>query len=190
MQPLDLVSLFTAPLERCGVPYFVTGSVAALLYGEPRMTHDVDLVLTLSDREVPRVLEAFPESDFYVPPLDVVRIEVRRSTHGHFNLIHHETGFKADLYLTGHDPLHAWAMGRRRRAADDAFWVAPPEYVIVRKLAWYREGGSQKHLRDIRGILALLGADATDLDHVALQRWIDTLGLAAQWRLASPESEP
>lgn len=78
MQPLDLVSLFTAPLERCGVPYFVTGSVAALLYGEPRMTHDVDLVLTLSDREIPRVLEAFPESDFYVPPLDVVLIEVRR----------------------------------------------------------------------------------------------------------------
>lgn len=60
----------------------------------------------------------------------------------------------------------------------------------MRKLAWFREGGPQKHLRDIRGILALLGADATSLDHVALHRWIDTLGLAAQWRLVSPESEP
>lgn len=142
MQPLDLVSLFTAPLERCGVPYFVTGSVAALLYGEPRMTHDVDLVLTLSDREIPRVLEAFPESDFYVPPLDVVRIEVRRPN------------------MSSCESSHGFAKAGRRNTSAR------------------------------RGILALLGADAASLDHVALHRWIDTLGLAAQWRLVSPESEP
>lgn len=142
MQPLDLVSLFTAPLERCGVPYFVTGSVAALLYGEPRMTHDVDLVLTLSDREIPRVLEAFPESDFYVPPLDVVLIEVRRPN------------------MSSCESSHGFAKAGRRNTSAR------------------------------RGILALLGADAASLDHVALQRWIDTLGLAAQWRLVSPESEP
>ena len=96
------------------------------------MTHDVDLVLALTDTHAAAIIRAFPEADFYVPPIEVVRIELRRSTHGHFNLIHHDTGFKADIYLAGRDPLHAWATARRKRAGndDDAFWVAPPEYVI------------------------------------------------------------
>lgn len=181
MQPLDLVSLFTRPLDQVGIPYFVTGSVASLLYGEPRMTHDVDLVLALNDTHAAAVVKAFPEADFYVPPLEVVRIELRRSTHGHFNLIHHDTGFKADIYLAGRDPLHAWAMTRRRRAGNDdaAFWVAPPEYVILRKLAWYREGGSEKHVRDIRGMLAVAGEE---LDHAEFDRWLGVLGLEREWR--------
>jgi hypothetical protein len=189
--------LFTGPLEQAGLSYFVTGSVASLIYGEPRMTHDVDLVLTLTDTEAANLLQAFPEEAFYVPPLEVVRIELRRPVHGHFNLIHHESGFKADVYLAGRDPLHAWAMGRRRRASgvsaapewpgkfseyEPGFWVAPPEYVILRKLAWYREGGSAKHLRDIRGMLAVVGSD---LDMAELGRWIGVLGLEAEWRQLS-----
>jgi hypothetical protein len=177
----DLVSIFTVPIEAAGLDYFVTGSVASLVYGEPRMTHDVDLVLELQDLDVPRLLNAFPEEAFYVPPSDVIRIELRRTIHGHFNLIHHETGFKADVYLAGRDPLHGWAMASRRRAGSGAgqFWVAPAEYVILRKLAWYREGGSQKHLRDIRSMLAVTGPA---LDLAVLERWLGTLGLEAEWQ--------
>lgn len=187
MQPLDLVSLFTRPLDEAGIPYFVTGSVASLLYGEPRMTHDVDLVLALTDASAATIVRAFPDSDFYVPPLDVVRIELRRETHGHFNLIHHGTGFKADIYLAGRDPLHTWAMARRKRAGNDGFWVAPPEYVILRKLAWFREGGSEKHLRDIRGMLSVGGAQ---LDRAELARWIGILGLEREWRDVAQAGEP
>ena len=35
----------------------------------------------------------------------------------------------------------------------DPLVVAQPEYVIVRTLEYYREGGSEKHLRDIRSML-------------------------------------
>jgi hypothetical protein len=49
--------------------------------------------------------------------------------------------------------------------------------VIVRKLEFYREGG-EKHLRDIRSILAVSG---DQLDRGALADWIRRRGLEAQW---------
>lgn len=180
MQPPELFAVFLGPLEALGVPYFVTGSVASLVYGEPRLTHDVDLVVTLGDADVPRLEAAFPAEAFYLPPEETLRVELRRRTHGHFNIIHHESGFKADVYLSGTSPLHAWAFARRRRsgAGPGAFWLAPPEYVIVRKLEYFREGGAEKHLRDVRAMVAALG-DA--LDQAELARWIGALSLEPTW---------
>ena len=62
--------------------------------------------------------------------------------------------------------------------------VAPPEYVVLRKLAFYREGGSEKHLRDIRGILAL--ADPP-LDRDLLLRRLADAGLDALFRKIFPD---
>ncbi len=168
-----------------GVPYFVTGSVASLTYGEPRLTHDVDLVLELTDRDAVRIEAAFPADEFYCPPEEVIRIETRRPRRGHFNLIHHATGFKADVYLRSRDALHDWAFEHRRRVGTgpDATWFAPPEYVIVRKLEYYREGGSQKHLTDIQGMLDVLGED---MDYDNLQRWVSVIGLTDLWAPLDP----
>ena len=57
--------------------------------------------------------------------------------------------------------------------------IAPPEYVIVRKLEYFREGRSEKHLRDIRAMLAVSGEQ---LDRVTLNEWIQRLGLESEWR--------
>jgi hypothetical protein len=42
-------------LERCGIPYMVAGSVAAMLYGEPRLTNDMDVVVEMATRRAQRV---------------------------------------------------------------------------------------------------------------------------------------
>lgn len=162
------------------MPYFVTGSVASIAYGEPRMTHDVDLVVTLGDRDVASIEAAFPGESFYCPPPEVIRVELRRPLHGHFNLIHHATGFKADVYLTDRGPLHAWAFDHRRRAGREGaeFWLAPPEYVVVRKLEYLREGGSEKHVRDVRAMLLALG---DDVDRAQIEGWVRARGLGAEW---------
>jgi hypothetical protein len=110
----DELSLFIARLEATGAPYMVTGATAAILYGQPRVTNDLDVVLSLNDEGLTGFLRAFPETEFYVPPETVIRTERARNQRGHFNLIHHESGYKADIYLTGADPLHAWAMPLRR----------------------------------------------------------------------------
>ena len=128
--------------------YMVTGAAASIIYGEPRLTHDIDLVLELKKEEADKIVAAFPDTDFYCPPRDLLQLEASRSLRGHFNLIHHETGFKADVYLVGKDELHHWAISRRKKMdiEGESIWVAPPEYVILRKLEYFREGRSEKHL--------------------------------------------
>src|SRR5262245_42949560 len=99
MRPANLFTLFTERLERAGIRYVVAGSVAGIVYGEPRLTHDVDLVVELPRHAVANLLQQFPLEEFYAPPEEVVLVECRRSERGHFNIIHHETGFEADVYL-------------------------------------------------------------------------------------------
>lgn len=179
----ELTLLFTRGLHALGARYMVSGSVAAGMYGAPRLTNDVDIVVLLARAQIARLPEIFPEEEYYLPPLEVIAAEAAREERGHFNIIHHETGFKADIYQIGRDPLHAWALPRARRyeVAGEPFFVAPPEYVIVRKLEFYREGGSEKHLRDIRSMLDV-SADA--LDPAELERMIGERGLETAWRKA------
>jgi hypothetical protein len=88
----------------------ITGSVAASVYGEPRLTADIDVVLLLSAQDITRLRMAFPEDQYYVPPEETMREQARRPSRGMFNLIHHASQFKADIYLAGDDPLHSWAL--------------------------------------------------------------------------------
>ena len=183
----DLFLLFVRPLNRAGVRYLVTGSVAAIFYGEPRLTHDVDFVVFLGSPDAARLARAFPASEFYLPPAAAIEQEISRAQSGHFNLIHLDTGFKADFYLTGKDELNAWAF-RLKRAVQfetETVMLAPPEYVILRKLEYFRDGGSEKHLRDIRSMLAVSG---DQIDRAALDHWLEERGLREQWRLVSKSS--
>jgi hypothetical protein len=180
MSETDLVLLYTRRLERAGFTYMITGSVAGVFYGEPRVTHDVDLVLALKQSDTARIGELFPLEEFYCPPEEIIVREVLRAQRGHFNLIHHESGFKADVYLANRDPFHRWALSERRliEVDDDSVHVAPLEYVIVRKLEFYREGGSEKHLRDIESMRRVSGELIRE---DVLQRWILAKGLEATW---------
>ena len=170
---------FLDPLERLGLPYCITGSVAASVYGEPRLTADIDVVLLLGSQDIGALHAAFPQTGYYVPPDETLRIELARSSRGMFNLIHHASQFKADIYLAASDPLQRWALEHRRRIdlQGSGAWIAPPEYVILRKLEYLREGGSDKHVRDIRFMLA---ATAVDLSFVEAN--VTRLGLQEQWR--------
>ena len=136
----ELSLLFIRPLNRLGIRYLVSGSVAAILYGEPRLTHDMDFLVHLRADDVSRLREAFPSREFYLPPQETIRTELARERRGHFNAIHIRTGFKADFYPAGRDEFHAWAFrhGRRVDYCGEPLMVAPPEYVVVRKLEYFR----------------------------------------------------
>ena len=181
MQEPNLFLIFVSRLNRLEVSYVVTGAVATILYGEPRLTHDIDLVIELHSEDAERFVKAFPGEEFYCPPIEVIRLETHRPLRGHFNLIHQSTGFKADVYLAGRDELHRWAIDNRRRfdLKGEPIWLAPPEYVIVRKLEYYREGGSEKHLRDIAGVLELSSAQ---IDFNLLQDKIKQYRLENEWQ--------
>ena len=181
MQPDSLFLLFVAPLNTAGVTYMVTGSVASTMYGEPRLTHDIDLVIACDDQQLADFPTIFPADGFYCPPVEVMSLEARRASRGHFNIIHLASGFKADIYPVGRDPFLRWGLENVLTVAlgDEPVRVAPPEYVIIKKLEYFREGGSSKHLDDIRHMLRQSGG-IIDLRKVA--EFAARFGLTDQWR--------
>jgi len=178
MPEFDLSAIFAAPLNRTGQPYMVVGSVAAITYGVHRLTNDLDAVLQMSLANVRQVHAAFSPEEFYVPPLEVLREEAMRRDRGHFNVIHHASGYKADVFLRPNDPLETWAFARRREVEveGEPVWIAPPELVIIRKLEFFREGQQQKHIGDIQGLLKF---ETLDLRFIEIQ--VERLGLREQW---------
>ncbi len=141
MSAINPFLVFTDRLNRLGARHMVTGAVASIAYGEPRLTHDVDIVIEISREQCARFRELFPEAEFYCPPVEVLLIEASRPQRGHFNLIHHDTGLKADIYPCGQDRLSAWGLDHARKLIVDAseVWIAPIEYVIARKLEHYSD---------------------------------------------------
>jgi hypothetical protein len=176
----DLIETFYSVLQKLeenDIPYMLVGSVASMIYGEPRMTHDMDLVVEILPRQVPRIESLFPIEEFYCPPTEIISAEI--SGRGQFNLIHHDSGLKIDLMIRKESEHAKTEFARRRKAP---FWqghevyIASAEDVIIKKLDFYNQSGSEKHLRDIRGMLA-----HTPVDETYLKAWVSTLGLDAQW---------
>ncbi len=91
-----------------------TGGVAAIVYGEPRLTNHVDVVLALLPNDASRLANAFASPEYYVPPVEVIAEEAARSRWGHFNLLPMDSALRADVYLLGDDASGAWGMQQRR----------------------------------------------------------------------------
>lgn len=180
MRPTDLVSIFAPAFDAAGVDWMIAGGVASILYGEPRLTQDIDIVASFGPDSAARLVEQFPESAFYCPPREVIADEASREAFGHFNLLHLETDARADVYLAGRDPLAHRGLEKRKVVGlvNRQVPIAPPEYVILHKLRFRLQGASERHLRDVRGMLHVLG---DTIDRHALEREAAAYGLTAAW---------
>lgn len=158
----------------------VTGGMAAIVYGEPRLTQDLDIVVAIDPNRANALAAQFPEGPFYCPPVDVIIAEAGRAAHGHFNLLHLESGVRADVYVAGRDRLMRRGLDGRRivSLADRDVPLAPPEYVILQKLRYRQQGATERHLRDVRAMLRVLG---DTVDTARLKADATSMGLGAQW---------
>ena len=175
-----LIALFVRPLNELRLPYLITGGVASIVYGEPRFTRDIDLVVDLPPLDSAGFIAHWPTDQFYVPPLEVVEEEGRRPVDGHFNIVHHQTGLKADVYLVGDDDLMTWAMAQPRlqRIGPDEIRLAPIEYVAIQKLRYAKAAESDRHLEDIARMLRISGS----LVHApTIDEWITRFQLEREW---------
>ena len=179
----DLVR-FAEQLEAHDIPCMVVGSVASTVWGEPRSTLDIDLVIAAKPEDAERIAAIFCEPRYYAPPISVMRSEIARGGRGTFNLIETTTGLKADIYPGANDPVNAWGMARRVPVETGAgvIFIAPVSCVIAGKLRYYAMSRQDKHLRDIRGMLrlSLAEVDRSFVDKVARQHrvedaWADCL---------------
>ena len=65
MQEHNLFFLFIKPLNQLNIPYMVTGAAAAIIYGTPRTTLDIDIVIRLLETNVHPLIKEFPKDSFY-----------------------------------------------------------------------------------------------------------------------------
>ena len=175
----DLLREVVRTLNAQGIPFMLVGAYASSLYGEPRLTLDLDIVVDLKDDQVKPLFEAFPVGE-YCADLNAMRDAVRRSAQ--FNVIHVPTGCKVDFIVVKKTPFGRQEFSRRRNQpilAGENCYVATPEDVIIGKLRFFRMGGSEKHLRDIAGILRVSGVQ---VDRCYVEQWAEELGVTEIWQ--------
>jgi hypothetical protein len=132
----------------------------------------------MGKEHVRHFVDAFPAPEYYVSEVGI-RDSLQRSYP--FNVIHPSTGAKIDLFPLSDDPFTRGAFQRSQRMEYDqtgrsaAFMSA--EDIILAKLRAFRETGSEKHLRDARGVL-VMQEGSLDLD--SLRRLAESAGVLAQ----------
>ena len=174
----DVLRFTIGVLERLQIPYMVCGSIAAGALGNPRMTLDIDIVVQLAESRVDELCGAFPGPEFYVSSA-AAREAIRYGKQ--FNVIHPTTGNKVDFMILGRDEWARTQLLRRCRVQLTPGlpgYSASPEDIIISKMKYHQEGGSEKHLVDSAGILAVQGAR---IDRGYIEHWVDHFGLTEIW---------
>ena len=149
MSQSELLILVLNLLTELQIPYMVTGSVVSSLQGEPRSTHDIDMVIVLEKRAVKPLSQAFSIDLFYINEESVLDAVERKSM---FNLIDSSSGNKVDFWLLTDEPFDKARFARRQRVEAlgiNNFYTTTPEDTILSKLRWTKlAGGSEKQLTD------------------------------------------
>ena len=174
----DVLGRITERLEQAGIPYMVAGSFASTMFGLPRSTYDIDLVIEATQPKLTSFVESLSPDDYYVDA-DAARDALR-------NVIDMATGWKIDLIIRKNRPFSIEEF--RRRAAMEMFGVqahvATAEDTVIAKLEWAQlGGGSERQLRDVQDIVDVRGAS---LDIAYIEHWVDELGLRDEWSRISP----
>lgn len=155
---VDTLTRVTAALDRLGIVYAITGSVASSLHGEVHSTIDADLILMASPKKIARLSDMLG-ARFYAPA-DMLADAARRGAMA--NVVDNLQGFKVDLSFVGDDAyLRGVLLRRERHPIGDGrpeFWFVTPEDVILMKLTWRRDSQSSKQWNDALSVVSIHGA--------------------------------
>ena len=175
---LDIVRDVSARLERGGLAYMLTGSMAMNYYAQPRMTRDIDLVVALTVQDTDAVVQLFTP-DYYVSREAVSSSIAHESL---FNLIHQESVIKVDCIVRKNTPYRRAEFERRQRIAIEDFstWIASKEDLIISKLWWAKDSHSEMQLRDVKNLVS------TGCDTGYIEGWTKELGLLNLWQECKP----
>lgn len=155
----------------------IGGSLASIMWGEPRFTQDVDFVTALEDSHVAPFTRALGER-WYVDESSVREAVSRR---GSFNVIRLRGMVKVDVFVPPEEGLHRSKWSRIRREildprSDRRIAITSPEDILLQKLDWYRQGDevSEQQWRDVTALLRIQG---DRLDHTYLDAWAGRMNL-------------
>jgi len=176
--PSAIAQLLHSVFEQLNIRYYITGGVAAIAYGEPRTTQDIDLVIEVATGSIDTLVSILEQSGFYVPLGAVEDVKTGRGQV--LSVTHIEQVLRADIVINSDSPFDCSKMNRRQLIAIDLagealYWVGTPEDIILAKLLWGQRSSSEKQWRDV---LAVLKVQQEALDYGYLSEWAEQLDLS------------
>ena len=143
----EILARIGANLSKSNLPYMIIGGQAVLLYGEPRLTRDVDVTLgvnidrlhdlltvvkELSLNPIPNDVESFVKQTMVLPTLD------------------EPTGVRVD-FIFSFTPYETDAIKRARKITimDQEVCFASPEDLIIHKIF----AGRPRDLEDVWSVI-------------------------------------
>jgi predicted nucleotidyltransferase len=158
----QLLERIALGLEQRQIPYMIIGGQAVLIYGEPRLTRDIDVTLGVGPERLPDLI-AFAQASTWRLLVESPEEFVRRTMV--LPCLDEESGIRID-FIFSHSAYEQQAMERVRRVEIGKASVrfAAPEDVIVHKVI----AGRPRDLEDARSILLKI----SDLDRGYIRQWL------------------
>lgn len=177
MFELDVLKSVTQNLNTLGIPYMLTGSVAANYYTSPRMTRDFDIVIELESSDIHSFIKTLSD-DFFLDDFSIQDALAQKSM---FNIIHKKNIIKIDFIIRKSSIYRQTEFKRRKEVhfQDFSFWIVSIEDLILSKLDWAKDSFSEMQIKDIKNLL-----QNKTIDHSYLNEWIVSLKLENIWSRA------
>jgi hypothetical protein len=154
MTPQELLMAISNILEELEIPHAVTGGFAVTVWGIPRYTADIDIVIEFADKNIKPLAKKLVaiDKDVHINE-DAMREALMY--HGEFNSIHPDTGLKVDFFVQDNSSYNALKIKRAilRDINGQKIPFVSPEDLILSKLIWSKESESQKQAGDIKSVL-------------------------------------
>jgi len=174
----DLLKKIVGILAAREIPYMLTGSLVSSIQGEPRSTHDIDIIISMHPSDIPGIVQAFPAKEFY---LDHESITQALKNQGMFNVIDLREGDKVDFWMLTNSEFDRSRFSRRQKVEllGENIWISSAEDTILAKLRWSELcGGSRKHYLDA---LKVYEVQYPQVNMGYLTVWAQRLNLSARF---------
>lgn len=167
---LQFVNEMFDRLDQAAVDYMITGSLASTYYAEPRSTMDIDIIVVAAPANILTFVGDLDRQRFYVPSNELILADTQ------FNVVDLPSGWKLDVMYRKDRPFSIAEFERRRRVSlfGRETYMASPEDVLLAKLEWAKESGSERQRGDAQSILEVQGGS---LDHGYLRKWAAELDI-------------
>jgi len=171
MREEDVIEKIIKDLEMLKIPYFITGGFAVNVWGRIRTTHDLDVIVAITIKDLPAIINIFLPEEFYFSDVAAKDAILTKNT---FNVIHHKTGLKIDFWILKDDIFGKAQLKRRKKAKflDQPIYFVSPEDLILIKLKWYKECESDRHFFDALSVWQA----QKGLNKRYLERWAEIHG--------------
>src|SRR3989338_11548263 len=169
VDPRRVVVRVAGILDRVEIPYIITGGFAVSVWGRPRATFDIDIVVELVEPKVESLAKAL-RAVYKAGYLDEVFAKEAIRRQGEFNFIDPFTGLKIDFWVAPKDEFSILKLKRgiAKKIGGRMVRFISPEDLILTKLIWYTMGESARQLEDVESIVKISGGR---LDKAYIKKW-------------------